>query len=65
VVVDAEKKEAAERERENLFQAKERSVFKNSLTGPTLLEMSGLRVYQDLGSPLEVNRVVSCWRGAA
>ena len=27
-----------------------RSLFKKSLTGPTLLEMSGLRVYEDLRS---------------
>jgi hypothetical protein len=32
----------------NSFRRKERSVFKNSLTGPTLLEMSGLGVNQDL-----------------
>jgi hypothetical protein len=40
VVVDAEKKE---NEREKLFEVKreKRSVLKKSLTGPTLLEMSG------------------------
>jgi hypothetical protein len=57
VVVDAEKKEKERRRKKTKektsFRWKERSVFKNSLTGPTLLEMDGNGVYQDLGNRIE------------
>ncbi len=49
VVVDAEKKEnERERKRKTLLSEK-RSALKKSLTGPTLLEMSGKGVNQACG----------------
>ena len=44
VVVEAELTETNETTR----RSERRSLFKNDLTGPTLLEMSGYRVNQDL-----------------
>jgi hypothetical protein len=41
-------KKTRETEREKTLLSEKRSVLKKSLTGPTLLEMSGLRVNQAL-----------------
>jgi hypothetical protein len=49
VVVDAGKKESGrERKRKTLLGERKKCVLKKSLTGPTLLEMSGYRVNQAL-----------------
>ena len=49
MVVDAEKKESErKRKRKTLLSEKKESVLKKSLTGPTLLEMSGKATYQEL-----------------
>jgi hypothetical protein len=49
VVVDAGKKESGrERKRKTLLGERKKCVLKKSLTGPTLLEMSGLATNQEL-----------------
>jgi hypothetical protein len=56
LVVDAEKKEnGKERKRKTLLSEK-RSVLKKSLTGPTLLEMSGNPTNRELARQVPVDR---------
>jgi hypothetical protein len=50
VVVDAEKKENERERRRKTLLSEKRSVLRKSLTGPTLLEMSGLRRLSRLAS---------------
>jgi len=55
VVVDAGKKESGrERKRKTLLGERKKCVLKKSLTGPTLLEMSGKATYQASGIPVRL-----------
>jgi hypothetical protein len=57
VVVEAEIK----RNTKTTLRSARRAALKKDLTGPTLLEMSGLRVYQDLAPEVMIFSVQSGW----